>query len=106
MDEREQACSGDGSISFSWISPEADDLKMEMVEVEFAAGLKIKAPRHPRCVCLLVTEGSLNICYQDTDSELFNGDSIFIPSDTEFELTNDNAAVAKGIICVAKGVGC
>ena len=104
--EREKVCTGDGSISFSWISPEADGLKMEMVEVEFAAGLKRNVHGQPRCVCLFITEGSLHISYADMDSELLKGDSIFIPSDTEFQLANNSVAVAKGILCTAKGADC
>ncbi|MBE6970224.1 MAG: helix-turn-helix transcriptional regulator [Ruminococcaceae bacterium] len=101
--EREESADGGGNVSFSWISPAADGLRMEMAEVRFVPGAEVTAPENPHYTCLFLTEGSLRIRYQDTDVTLQSGDSIFIPAQTEYRVMNREDSVAVGIVCVAKG---
>ena len=103
LESREETASEDGGVSFSWISPAADGLRMEMAEVRFGAGATVTAPANPHYTCLFLTEGSLHLCYQDTDVTLQSGDSIFIPAHTGYEVTNPGTDGALGILCVAKG---
>lgn len=102
LEERETTTSGQGTISFSWISPDAENLRMEIAEFSVVPDAVVQAPVNKHHVCLFLTEGELNICYGDTDASLQEGDSILVPSDTEYQLaTGQNGA--KGILCVAKG---
>ncbi|MBE6969973.1 MAG: helix-turn-helix transcriptional regulator [Ruminococcaceae bacterium] len=103
LSQREVSADGEGKVSFSWISPAAEGLRMEMAEVRFPPESKVTAPANPHYTCLFLTEGSLNICYQDTDVTLQSGDSIFIPGQTEYRVQNPEKSAAAGIVCVAKG---
>lgn len=101
--EREKSADGEGKASFAWISPAAEGLRMEMAEVRFAAGAAVTAPKNPHYTSFFLTEGSLDIRYQDTAVTLESGDSIFIPSHTVYTVENRGSTAAVGIICAAKG---
>jgi len=103
LEEREQTASLSGAVSFSWISPAADDLRMEIVEVCFSANIEVTVPANPHYTCLYLTKGSLNIRYQDTDVTLQSGDSIFIPAHTAYTAANREDSETVGIVSVAKG---
>jgi len=103
LEDREQTAGLNGAVSFSWISPAADDLRMEMAEVRFAANAEVSAPANPHYTCLYLTKGSLNIRYQDTDVTLQSGDSIFIPAHTAYAVVNREDSETVGIISAAKG---
>lgn len=102
LEERELETAGDGSVSFSWISPEAEDLRLEMAEVTIQPDASLKAPMNRHYVCLFLTEGALDIRYGDTAASLQQGDTIFIPSNTAYVLTSGPNG-AKGILCTSKG---
>ena len=102
LEDREQANSADGKVSFSWISPEAENLRLEMVEVTIQPDAVLSAPANRHYVCLFVTEGTLEIRYGDTSASLRQGDTIFIPSHTAYVLTSGHQG-AKGLLCVSKG---
>lgn len=101
--DREETAAEGGEVAFSWISPAAEGLRMEMAEVRFEAGAAVTAPANPHYTCLFLTGGSLSICYQDTDVKLESGDSIFIPAGTEYKVMNSGSEGALGILCTAKG---
>lgn len=103
LSEREETADREGRVSFSWISPAAEGLRMEMAEVRFVPGAEVTAPENPHYTCLFLTEGSLRVRYQDTDAALQSGDSIFIPAHTEYRVANRESKIAVGIVCVAKG---
>jgi len=103
LEEREKTVAPGNTVSFSWISPAADDLRMEMAEVCFAAKVEGTAPANPHYTCLFLTKGSLNIRYQSTDVTLQSGDSIFIPAHTAYTAVNREDTESVGIISVAKG---
>ncbi|MCQ2558513.1 MAG: XRE family transcriptional regulator [Oscillospiraceae bacterium] len=103
LEDREQETMQDGAVSFSWISPEAQDLLLEMAEVSIRAGSTLQAPANPHYVCLFLTQGSVHIQFGQTAAELQAGDSIFIPAHTPYTLTNCGTELTKGILCVSKG---
>ena len=101
--EREVTVDGDGNISYSWISPAAEGLRVEMAELRFAPETVAAIPANSRYSCLFLTEGSLNIRYHETDVILRSGDSIFIPAHTAYEAENRENTAAVCILSVAKG---
>ena len=102
VEDRELETAGDGSVSFSWISPDADDLRLEMAEVSVQPDSCLNAPVNRHYVCLFLTEGTLDIRYGDTSAVLQAGDTIFIPANTVYTLVT-GARGAKCILCVSKG---
>ena len=103
LSEREVSTDKEGRVSFSWVSPAAEGLRMEMAEVRFAPETEVTAPAYPHYTFLFLTEGTLNIRYQNTDATLQSGDSVFIPGQTEYRVANPEKSAAVGIVCVAKG---
>jgi len=101
--EREVATDGDGALSYSWISPAEEGLRVEMAELRFGPETVVAIPAISCYTCLYLTEGSLNIRYQETDVTLQSGDSMFIPAHTAYEAENRESAAAVGILSVAKG---
>lgn len=102
MKDRDVTTSGQGTISFSWISPDADNLRLEMAEFSIIPQASIQAPANKHHVCLFLLEGALKVQFGDTDAALQEGDSIFIPANAEFQLSTGEIS-AKGILCVTKG---
>lgn len=105
FEDREQIISEDGTISFSWISPDAENLHLEMVEITIHPEIPLSAPKNLHYTSLVLTEGCVSITYADTTEELYRGDSIFIPQDTAYTITALGSRTARGLLCVSKG-GC
>lgn len=102
-EDRRQARTRDGALSFSWISPQGEGLHLEMVEVHLQPGAQLQGPAGEHYVNLLLTAGSLRMEYQDTVADLQSGDSVFIPSHTGYTLRCTGQAGAAGILCTSHG---
>lgn len=101
-EDREQAGMEDGTVSFIRISPDSEHLKLEMVEVLLQARAQVRALSGKHYVNLFLTMGHLQLEYQNTVCDLQSGDSVFIPSHTEYILRCSGESSAAGILCTIR----
>lgn len=103
LNDRTTICEQDQAYRIFRISPDDPELPLEMAEFHICPGAKIPVPAALHDFCLIVTDGCLDIQYEEAVSSLCVGDSIFIPKNTVCKLTAPDSARVSGLIIFSKG---
>lgn len=90
-------------FQISWISPGDSRLPLEMIEFRISAGGEIAAREAQHNLCLFVTDGCLDIQYEEAAASLCTGDSIFIHQGSTYRIINPGPKEALGLISFSKG---
>lgn len=100
---RKEACpvKEEKGVRMSRLTPEDPKALLSMTAFSINAASNHLLPPRSFYTCLYVTEGKLNIQYPGIDAVLSEGDSIFIPANTEIRLCNPSEEnAAEGLLCI------
>lgn len=90
-------------VRLSRLTPEDPRMLLSMTAFSIHAASTYLLPPRSFYTCLYVTTGKLNVQYPGTDAVLSEGDSIFIPANTEIRLCNPSEEnPAEGLLCVRR----
>ncbi|MCQ2501378.1 MAG: helix-turn-helix domain-containing protein [Lachnospiraceae bacterium] len=90
-------------VRLTRLTPEDPRMLLSMTAFSIDASSNHRLSPRSFYTCLYVTEGKLNIQYPGTDAVLSEGDSIFIPANTEIRLCNPSEEnPAEGLLCVRR----
>lgn len=88
-------------VRLSRLTPEDPKMLLSMTAFSINADSAHMLPPRSFYTCLYVTAGKLNVTYPGTDAVLSEGDSIFIPANTEIQVSNPSVAKpAEGLLCI------
>lgn len=86
------------SVILSKLSPAGDNVLLNICEFVLQPDAEMMHTSTKYHTCLFVMEGSLSITFGETQANLSEGDSIFLPSKNCARLTNDSSIVCKGLL--------
>lgn len=88
-------------VYLSWISPIGE--KIEMIEFVLDKNTSYTFETFDKDICILVSEGTIQIEMEPNQTILYEQDSIFISKHVPFTLCNDTNTKVSGIISASKG---
>lgn len=98
LSDREVTTLKNKSVVLSKISPAANNVILNICEFLLQPNAEMVHTSNTYHTCLFVMEGSMSVTFGETQANLSEGDSIFLPADTCARLTNDSSVTCKGLL--------